>query len=208
MPAAFAGALAAVGAVYLIAQTGGRPSAVNLLLAGAAMSTLLSAGVTLLMYLSDRDLHEVFAWLMGGLGGRSWPQLASAAPLIVLGVAVLWALSRPLDALTGGDDAAQSLGLNLSRADRDRGCGDHRDGCGGGGRRHHRVRRPHHPARMPAGHGGAHANLIPVAALAGGLLVLLADDLARTIAAPVELPVGVLMALIGAPFFLWLLKRG
>ncbi len=56
--------------------------------------------------------------------------------------------------------------------------------------------------------GGAHAGLIPISALAGGLLLLLADDLARTAVAPVELPVGVLMALIGAPFFLWLLKRG
>jgi iron complex transport system permease protein len=56
--------------------------------------------------------------------------------------------------------------------------------------------------------GGAHARLIPLCAAMGGLLVLLADDLARTVMAPVELPVGILMALLGAPFFLWLLKRG
>jgi len=209
MPAAFIGAVAAVAAVYLLAQAGGRPSAINLLLAGAALSTLLSAAVTLLMFLSDRDLHEVFAWLMGGLGGRSWPHLRSAGPIILIGGAALWALARPLDALTGGDEAAQSLGLNLSRA---------RLAivaaatvvtaaavAVGGIIGFVGLIVPHIGRRLV---GGAHGRLIPIAALAGGLLVLLADDLARTVVAPVELPVGVLMALIGAPFFLWLLKRG
>lgn len=209
MPAAFAGAVLAVIAVYLLARTGSRPSVTNLLLAGAALSTLLSSAVTLLMFLSDRDLHEVFAWLMGGLAGRSWSHLRTTAPLMLAGVATLWALARPLDALTGGEESAESLGLNLGRA------------------RFAIVSAatlttaaavaaagiigfvglivPHAVRRLV---GGAHVGLIPISALAGGLLVLLADDLARTVVAPVELPVGVLMALIGAPFFLWLLKRG
>jgi len=208
-PSAFVGALAAVATVYVLAQTGGRPSATNLLLAGAALSTLLNSGVTLLMFLSDRDLHEVFAWLMGGLSGRSWPHLRSAGPVILVGMVLLWALARPLDALTGGDDAAQSLGLNLTRA---------RLAVVvaatvvtaaavsvGGIIGFVGLIVPHASRRLA---GGAHAGLIPVAALAGSLLVLVGDDLGRTIAAPMELPVGVLMALIGAPFFVWLLKRG
>lgn len=208
MPAAFASAVLAVIAVYLLAQTGNRPSAINLLLAGAALSTLLSSAVTLLMFLSDRNLHEVFAWLMGGLGGRSWPHLRTTAPLMLVGVAALWALARPLDALTGGEESAQSLGLNVTRA---------RFAivaaatlttaaavAAGGIIGFVGLIVPHAGRRLV---GGSHVGLIPVSALAGGLLVLLADDLARTVVAPVELPVGVLMALIGAPFFLWLLKR-
>jgi iron complex transport system permease protein len=209
LPAAFAGAVAAVALVYVLAQAGGRPGVVTLLLAGAALSTLLSSGVSLVMFLSDRNLHEIFAWLMGGLSGRSWPQLATAAPVIAAGIAALWVLARPLDALTGGEESAQSLGLNLAWA------------------RLAIVMAatlvtatavavagiigfvglivPHIARRMG---GGSHVRLIPLSALLGGLLMLLADSLARTVMAPVELPVGILMALIGAPFFLWLLKRG
>ena len=209
MPAAFAGAVLAVIAVYLLAQSGGRPSAINLLLAGAALSTLLSSAVTLLMFLSDRNLHEVFAWLMGGLAGRSWPHLRTTAPLMLAGVAALWALARPLDALTGGEESAESLGLNLARARfaivAAATLATAAAVAAGGIIGFVGLIVPHAGRRLV---GGSHAGLIPISALAGGLLVLLADDLARTVVAPVELPVGVLMALIGAPFFLWLLKRG
>lgn len=208
VPAAFVGAVLAVVAVYLLAQTGGRPSAINLLLAGAALSTLLSAAVTLLMFLSDRALHEVFAWLMGGLAGRSWPHLAAAGPVILLSIAGLWALARPLDALTGGEEGAQSLGLNVARARfavvAAATLATAAAVAAGGIIGFVGLIVPHAGRRLV---GGSHAGLIPVSALTGGLLVLLADDLARTAVAPVELPVGVLMALIGAPFFLWLLKR-
>jgi iron complex transport system permease protein len=207
---AFAGAVAAVSLVYAVAESsGGRSSTVHLVLAGAALSTLLSSAVSLLMFLYDRNLHEIFAWLMGGLSGRSWPHLGSAAPVILVGSAGLWALARALDALTCGEEAAQSLGLDIRRA---------------------RVLiiglsalvtaaavstsgiiglvglLAPHAARMLV--GGAHQRLIPTSALIGGLLLLLADDLARTVAAPVELPIGILMSLLGAPFFLWLLRRG
>ena len=208
LPAAFVAAVAAVAAVYGLAQTGGRPSAINLLLAGAALSTLLSSLVSLVMFLSDRNLHEIFAWLMGGLGGRSWTHLATAAPIIGLGIAALWLLARPLDALALGEESAQSLGLNLAWA---------RLGiviaatvataaavAAGGIIGFVGLIVPHVARRLG---GGSHAWLIPLSAALGGLLLLLADDLARTVMAPVELPVGILMALIGAPFFLWLLKR-
>lgn len=209
MPAAFVGALLAVALVYLIAQAGGHVSAVNLVLAGAALSTLLSAAVSLLMFLGDRDLHEVFAWLLGGLSGRSWPHLQVAAPLVALGVIVLWAMSRPLDALTFGEETAQALGLNLFRARTvvvvaatlTTAAAVASAGIIG----FVGLLAPHIARRLV---GGAHRLQLPMSALAGGLLVVLADDLARTIMAPLELPVGVLTALLGAPFFLWLLKRG
>ncbi len=209
MPAGFLGALAAVALVYTLAQTGGRSSAVDLLLAGAALSTLLSAAVSLLMFLNDRNLHEVFAWLMGGLSGRSWPHLRTAAPVVGLGVVVLWLLSRPLDALTCGEESAQSLGLNLAWA-RTIVVGAATLAtaaavASGGIIGFIGLLAPHMARRLGS---GAHLRLIPMSALMGGMLLLLADDLARTVMAPLELPVGVLTALLGAPFFLWLLKRG
>jgi len=206
---AFAGAVAAVILVYGIAESGnGQSSTVHLLLAGAALSTLLSSMVSLLMFLHDRNVHEILAWLMGGLGGRSWTHLQSAAPIVLIGSVGLWALARPLDTLTCGEEAAQSLGLDIRRA---------RIIIVGlaafvtaaavstGGIIGFVGLLAPHMARLLV--GGAHRRAIPASALFGGLLLLLADDLARTVAAPVELPVGILMALLGAPFFLWLLKR-
>ena len=207
---AFAGAVAAVILVYAIAESsGGRSSTVHLVLAGAALSTLLSSAVSLLMFLYDRNLHEIFAWLMGGLGGRSWPHLYSTAPVILIGSMGLWALARPLDALTCGEEAAQSLGLDIRRARvfivglsaLVTAAAVSSSGIIG----FVGLLAPH-VARMLV--GGAHRRAIPASALIGGLLLLLADDLARTVAAPVELPIGVLMSLLGAPFFLWLLRRG
>lgn len=209
MPAAFVAALLAVIMVYLIAQAGGHVSAVNLVLAGAAVSTLLSSAVSLLMFLGDRDLHEVFAWLLGGLSGRSWSHLQLAAPLVAVGIAVLWSMSRPLDALTFGEETAQALGLDLFRARAvlvlaatlTTAAAVATAGIIG----FIGLLAPHIARRFV---GGSHRLQIPMSVLVGGLLLVLADDLARTMMAPLELPVGVLTALLGAPFFLWLLKRG
>jgi len=208
MPAAFVTALLAVTLVYFIAQAGGHVSSVSLVLAGVALSTLLSSAVSLLMFLGDRDLHEVFAWLLGGLSGRSWPQLQLAAPLIALGIVVLWSMSRPLDALTFGEETAQGLGLNLFRARAllvaaatlTTAASVASAGIIG----FVGLLAPHIARRFV---GGAHHLQIPMSVLVGALLLVLADDLARTMMAPLELPVGVLTALLGAPFFLWLLKR-
>jgi iron complex transport system permease protein len=209
MPAAFLGALAAVLIVYSLAQIGGRTTAVNLLLAGATLSTLLSALVSLLMFLFDRNLHEVFAWLMGGFSGRSWPHLRMAAPAIMLGMATLWGLARPLDALACGEESAHSLGLNLAWARLvivgAATLATAAAVASGGIIGFVGLLAPHAARRLG---GGAHRQAIPLSTLLGGLLLLLADDLARTVMAPMELPVGILTALLGAPFFLWLLKRG
>ncbi|GAB4566516.1 MAG: iron ABC transporter permease [Anaerolineae bacterium] len=208
MLAAFAGALIAVAVVYGLGQAGGRRSSVQLLLAGATLGTLLSAAVSLLMFLNDRNLHEVFAWLMGGLSGRSWPHLRLAAPLGLIGIGVLWLCSRPLDALTCGEETAQSLGLSLSRARAlivaAATLSTAAAVASGGIIGFVGLLAPHMARRL-----GAHAHrvLVPSAALLGALLLLWADSLARTVMAPLELPVGILTALLGAPTFLWLLGR-
>jgi iron complex transport system permease protein len=206
--AAFSGALLAVVLVYLIAAANRSDSVTSLLLAGAALSTMLSAGVTLLMLLHDRQLAEIFAWLLGSFSGRSWPHLALSAPTLLGGLGVLWLMARPLDALSTGEETARSLGLPLGTA---RGvivaaasvttaaavAASGIVGFVG-------LIAPH-LARLLCGSG--HARLIPASALIGALLLLLADSAARSIVAPLELPVGILTALLGGPFFLWLLQR-
>jgi len=205
--AAFVGALLAVGIVYLVAEAGGTPPVVALLLAGAAFSTLLSALVSLLLILSDQPLYEAFAWLLGGLSGRGWPHLRASGPYMLIGIIALCALARPLDALACGEETAQSLGLPLSQA---RGAiiaaaslTTAAAVASGGIIGFVGLIAPH-IARLIF--GSNHARLIPASAVLGAFLVLLADDAARTILAPVELPVGIVTALLGAPFFLYLLK--
>lgn len=207
--AAFAGALLAVVLVYIIATASGAATATALLLAGAALSTLLSALVSLVMLLNDQELHEIFAWLLGGFSGRSWPHLLLSAPLLLIGLALLWLLARPLDALTSGDETARSLGLPIGVA---RGVIVAAASlvtaaavAAGGIIGFVGLAAPHISRRFC---GASHARLIPASALVGALLLLIADCAARTVAAPLELPVGVLTALVGGPFLLWLLGWG
>ena len=205
--AAFVGSLLAVAVVYGVAQSGGTAPAVALLLAGAALSTLLSALVTLLMMMSDSSIHQIYGWLLGGLSGRSWPHLKASWPYLVIGPTALWFFARPLDALSCGEETAQSLGLPIARA---------RGGivlmatlttaatvAAGGIIGFVGLIAPH-IARLLF--GSSHSRLIPASALLGGLLMLLADDVARTVLAPIEIPVGIVTSLLGGPFFLYLLK--
>jgi iron complex transport system permease protein len=205
--AAFAGSLLAVAAAYSIAEMGGVVPATALLLAGAALNTFLSAIVSLVMLLNEQSTYAVLNWLLGGLAGRGWPQLWASVPYMGIGLGVLWWLARPLDALAFGDETARSLGLPLGWA------------CmaivaatslttaaavaAGGTIGFVGLIAPH-AARLLV--GANHAHLIPASALLGALLLLLADDVARTILAPLELPAGVLTAAFGGPFFLYLLK--
>jgi iron complex transport system permease protein len=205
--AAFMGSLLAVFVVYFIAEIGGRASAIELLLAGAALSTLLSAITALLMMIRDSTLHEVFTWTMGGLSGRSWPHLLNSGPYLLLGLGALWFMARPLDALALGDETAESLGLPLAQA---RGAlvaaaslTTAAAVAAGGIIGFVGLIAPH-AARLLF--GAAHHRLIPASALVGALLLVLADDLARTILAPIELPVGIVTSLLGGTFFLYLLK--
>ncbi len=205
--AAFLGALLAVLVVYIIAGGSGKATVIGMLLAGAALSTVLSSAVSMLMLIRDENMHEIFAWLMGGFSGRSWPHLWSSAPYLVIGMAALWLLSRPLDALACGDETAQTIGLSISKV---RGVVVVAASlvtaaavASGGVIGFVGLVSPH-IARLLF--GATHRRLIPASALIGALLTLLADDLARTLLAPVELPVGIITSLLGGIFFLYLLK--
>jgi iron complex transport system permease protein len=206
--AGFLGALGAVLVVYVIAETSDFGSVVSLLLAGAALSTMLSAIVSLLLIMSNQVLHEVFAWLMGGFSGRSWSNLFQASIAALLGLAITLPMSRALDALSAGESSAEALGLDLRRArllivvgaSLSTAAAVSASGIIG----FVGLIAPHLARRLV---GAAHAKVIPAAMLIGSILLLLADDLARTIAAPLELPVGVFTALLGGPFFLYLLRN-
>ena len=206
--AAFAGSLLTVLLVYTISHTGGNaPPAVALLLAGTALSSLLSAMVSLLMALRDQKLYQIFFWLLGGLGGKSWPQLAAMLPYLGTSIILLSVLARPLDIMAFGDETARGMGLAVKQArllivvaaSLATAAAVATAGIIG----FIGLVAPH-IARLLF--GPSHRRLLASSALIGAILLLTADGLARTILAPVELPVGILTAILGAPFFLYLLR--
>lgn len=206
-PAAFAGAMGASIMVYLLAWKGGiRP--VRIILAGVAVSAFLGAGISALMvFFSDR-VHGALMWMVGGLSARSWPHFYIIMPYSIVGGLLAFWYVQKLNVLSLGDDVARSLGLNVENT---------------------RLTTTAiaallaasavsvsgllgfvglivpHAARLLV--GSDYRFLLPASALLGMGTVVLCDTVARTLFAPVELPVGIIMAAVGAPFFLYLLRR-
>ncbi|MEW6047078.1 MAG: iron ABC transporter permease [Bacillota bacterium] len=205
--AAFSGALGAVVLAYVLAEASGGLPTQALLLVGAALSTLLSALVAGLLLLQDRAHLEVFGWLVGGFSGRSWPALNTIVPVMFLGAVVLSAVHHAMDALALGEETARSLGLSLERLRGGVVVGSSLLTAGavaaGGIIGFVGLMAPH-MARytFPA----AHRWVLPASGLTGALIMLLADDVGRVAVAPAEVPAGILTAVLGAPFFLYLLK--
>lgn len=207
--AALAGSLAVVAVVYGLATTGHGTPTLTLLLAGIAISSFVGAVVSLLMFLNSQQLSHIFGWLMGTLSGRSWPAARAAGPLVLLGITGLWLLARPLDCLSFGDETASSLGFDLRRV---RGAvilaasiATAAAVAAGGIIGFVGLIAPH-AARLLMG-TARHALVIPASCLTGGALLLAADTVARTAVPNGELPVGVITALCGGPFFVYLLRR-
>jgi iron complex transport system permease protein len=159
------------------------------------------------MFLHDEQLMTIFGWLMGSLSGRGWSALGSAAPLILFGGVMLWLQSRSLDALSFGDETASSLGLSLARLRGlvvlSAGIATAAAVSAGGIIGFIGLIAPHMARSLV---GARHAVVIPMSGLLGALLLLIADDLARIIVSPAELPVGIVTALLGSPFFLIVLR--
>lgn len=202
---AFAGGLLTVLVVVAIARGRGGTPVVTLLLAGYAVSSLLSAGVALLIFNSGERLAAVISWLLGSLAGASWPRVGFAAPLIVISFSLLLLRWRSLNALLLGEAQAAHLGVDVEREKRiliglaalSTSAGVAISGTIGfvGLVVPHLVR---------LAIGPDHRLLLPASMLYGAGLLLLADLGARLAGG---IPVGVVTALIGAPFFLWLLRR-
>jgi iron complex transport system permease protein len=207
--AAFGGALAATVMLYRIATRESRTSIATFLLAGLAIGALAMAGVGLLVFLADdRQLRDMQFWMLGSLGGATWSKAAALAPALLGLVAALPFVARGLDLLVLGEAEAFHIGVSVERLKRAAivltaaATGAAVAFCGVIG--FVGIIVPH-LLRLAIGPG--HRRLLPAAMLLGALLTLIADTFARTIAAPAELPIGILTAIVGAPFFLALLLR-
>jgi len=206
--AAFAGAMAAIVIVYVLAHAGGRPSLQGLLLTGIAVSALASAGTSVLLVATEEfRVKTVLFWLAGGLEGRSWTHVQLAALFILAGVAVLALLSRPLDVLSLGQDEAASLGLPVHAT---RLAVFALSALVAGAATAVAGSVPFvglmapHALRPRVGPLARH--LIPASFLGGAVLVVLADLAARTLSDRLDLPLGSFTAFVGAPYFLLALR--
>jgi iron complex transport system permease protein len=209
--AAFLGGLLAIGIVYLVAYTGTRLSVARLLLAGVAMSALM-ASVTSFITFSSPDpgkLRAVLFWLLGSLSGTQWGELIPPLITTAAGTVFLLVLARPLDAMLIGEESAYHLGIPVERLKRAlillaalmTGALVAVAGAIG----FVGLIVPH-AVRLVVGVG--HRRVVPVSFIGGALFLVWADLAARTILPEQELPVGILTALCGVPFFLVLLRRG
>ena len=207
--AAFVGGLTLTLLIYAFAQRGGRSQMATMLLVGIAVNALLGAAISFILSLSDdAELRDIVFWTLGSLAGSLWSFVYSAGPLILFAVFVLIRQAGALNLLTLGDAEARHLGVRVQRtqllivmaAALATGAGVAVAGAVG----FIGLIAPH-MVRLVV--GPDHRKLIPASAIAGAILVLGADLGARTIAAPAEMPLGVLTALIGTPMFLFLIDR-
>ncbi len=208
---AFGGALLAVALVYGLSTRHGQTPVVTLLLAGVAVSALLSAGQTLLITVFpsiSQHLMSLYLWLVGGIAVTGWDEVGVVALLVACGILGALYLAPTLDAFTLGEDMASHLGVHVERrkllivgvASLLVAAAVSISGLVG----FVGLVAPH-ACRLLL--GPRHRLLVPAAALSGAAFVVVADLLARSLVAPAELPLGVLTALVGSPFFLGLLRQ-
>ncbi|AFZ69270.1 FecCD family ABC transporter permease [Deinococcus peraridilitoris] len=205
---AFLGAWLGFAAVYLLARKGGRVAPVRLALIGVAVAAALGATQNLILIRAPDGIGGALAFLTGTIYGADWERLTRVLPwaLILLPLSLL--ITRRLDVLAFGEQVATSLGIRVELA---RGLaltiavGLAGAAVTGSGILGFVGLLAPHLARLLV--GGLHARLLPVALLLGAILVIGADTLGRALLPPIEIPAGILTTLIGAPYFLWLLRR-
>lgn len=209
--AAFVGALATTIAVFVLAQRGGRVNPSRLVLAGVAVSYLLSSLTSYLVLRASgpgSGVGQVLSWLAGSLAAATWSDLGVPTVVLVTATVVLVLFAGVLNAFLIGDETAASLGVDVARmrlllfviTSLLVGVAVAVSGAIG----FVGLVVPH-AVRMLV--GSDHRWVLPASALAGGLLLVVVDIGARLVLAPSEIPVGLLTAVVGAPFFLWLLRR-
>ncbi|WP_244616132.1 iron ABC transporter permease [Rhizobium sp. RU20A] len=208
--AAFFGGLATTFLLYRIATRGGQTSVATLLLAGIALAALTGAVTGVLVYMADdKQLRDLTFWGLGSLAGATWSKVVAIAPIILVSFLVIPFLARGLNAITLGEAAAFHMGVPVERLKRIAivavAAATGASVAVSGGIGFVGIVVPH-LLRLVI--GPDHRTLLPASALLGGALLLFADMIARTIVAPAELPIGIITALAGGPFFLWLLLRG
>lgn len=204
---AFLGALLSVYIVYIIASKSKHMSSVTaLLLVGAALSAFFSAITSLLLLVRDKELYKIYMWTMGTFNGKTTDDILCILPFAALACILSFIVSRPLDILSSGESSAQSLGLNVRKIRPviiASGALATASAVAIGGTIGFVGLIAPHIARILF--GASQRKLLPASAYIGGMLLLIADIAARTLASPTEIPVGIITALMGAPFFIWLL---
>jgi len=204
---AFVFAMVAVFMVYKLSQAAGKTNPETLILAGVALSSFCAAILSLIIILTG-NLQSIYFWLLGSLSSASWSNVLTVIPYAVIGAGVAYFFSKELNALLLGEEMASTLGVDVENA---------------------RLILIGTASLMTAAAvsvsgligfvglivphwirliiGPNHRLLIPISALSGMLLMVIADTIARTVLSPMEIPIGIIMALVGAPFFLYLLRR-
>ena len=205
---AFAAALLTMGLVFALARVGGRLHTASFLLSGIVVGSFLWAVMTLLLSLARTEQRVILNWLMGRFSDADWPRVAVLTPFVLAGVALYTAAGRGMDAFSFGEDVARSVGVSVERfkagtlalAALLTAVAVSVSGIIG----FVGLIVPHLTRALI---GPPHRALIPASALLGALLTVVADLIARTVLPGEEIPVGVVTALLGAPFFALLLRR-
>lgn len=204
---AFAGAMITLMFVLYLSSTGGGISSNNLILSGIIVASILSAGISFLKYIADEQVAVIIFWLMGSFGSRTWTDAGMVLVFVVLGIMVFLYFSRDLNLLAMGDRTASSLGVNtgqvtiiilITASFVTAVCVSVSGIIGFVG-----LLVPH---MMRTLSGPDNRKLIPSSFLAGAILLLCADTITRAVL-PHEIPIGVLTALIGGPFFCYIFRQ-
>jgi cobalamin transport system permease protein len=206
--AAFAGALATVFLVYALARIGKTVPTTNLILAGVAFSSFATGVTSFLMLRSTGELRRAISWLLGGSSQAGWGPVLTVLPYLAIGLGILLLSGHALNLLQFGDEQAQQLGLPITRsrtlillaASLATAAAVSFSGIIG----FIGLIVPH---VMRLWFGPDYRRLLPLSLVGGAAALLLSDVLARVIISPQELPVGIVTALFGSPFFLWILRR-
>jgi len=205
---AFCGALASTAIVYSLARVGKTLPVTILILAGVALGALLGSIVSYLIISSGEKIHSIMFWLMGSFSLSQWSEVTVILPYMFLGMFIILLYARPLNLMQLDEEQAQQLGINverlklvlLSAATLITAAAVSFVGIIG----FVGIIIPHAVRLI---WGADHRFLLPLSILTGAVFLILADLIARTALAPTEIPVGVITALCGAPFFLYLLRR-
>ena len=206
--AAFITALLTVFIVYMIARVGKTIPTTNLILAGVAFSSFATSLTSFLMLRSTSEVRRALGWLLGGASQAGWTAILAILPYLVIGLGILLISGHALNLLQFGDDQAQQLGLNVTRiktilliaASLATAAAVAFSGIIG----FIGLIVPH---LMRLWFGADYRRLIPLSIISGASALLISDVIARIVLAPQEIPVGIITALVGAPFFLWVLRR-
>jgi iron complex transport system permease protein len=206
--AAFLGALITVWLVIQIAKIKQTIPATNLILAGVAVSSLFTAITSLMMLISTQELHRALSWLLGGGTLSGWQPVISMLPYLLIGCTLLLIMGHPLNVLQFGEEQAQQLGIPVKKiqmiviiaASLTSAAAVAFSGIIG----FIGLIVPHAVRLLWTGN---YKHLIPLSMINGAVFLLFSDMLARILLSPRELPVGIITAVFGAPFFLWILKQ-